>query len=120
MVRGIFSDNHDLRFRSASYGEDLLEFAENRAVDIFILILNNIMFHSPLQPPQDRLDCSLQLLTQIKKTYGKPIIALSGWVKDTSFIEMVKLSADSFFQLPVETNALGEAIEKCLNMVLNL
>jgi hypothetical protein len=113
----IFKDNHDLRFRSASYGEDLLELSKSRAVDIFILILNNIMFRSPLHPPQERLECALQLITQIKKTYGKPVIALSGWMKDSSFVARAKLSADFFFPLPVGKDDFGEAVKKCLTIL---
>jgi hypothetical protein len=117
MIKGTLKDKYDLRFRSASYGEDLLESAASHIVDMFILVLNNIMFHAPLDPNQDRMELSLQLLNQLKTTYEKPIIALSGWLEDTSFIERAKLSADFFFPLPLKKDGFGDAIKKCLNIL---
>ncbi|MBI4245048.1 MAG: hypothetical protein HY606_13235 [Planctomycetes bacterium] len=115
-IKKVIKDKYDLKVRSAFYGEDLLELAENSAVDIFILVLNNIMFR-PDYPLQERLENSLQLITQIKTTYGRPVISLSGLIEDSSLIARAKLSADFFFPLPFEPDAFMEAIEKCLDML---
>jgi len=117
MMEIIVKDSYDLRLRSASHGEDLLELAKSSAVDIIILVLNNIMFRSPLHSSKERLERSLQLVTQIKTTYGKPVIALSGWLEDSSYIARAKLAADFFLPLGFKGDAFEEVLKKCFDML---
>ena len=46
LIKEVIKDKYDLKLGSSSYGEDLLELAENGAINIFILIMNNIRFSS--------------------------------------------------------------------------
>ncbi len=115
IIKEVIKDKYDLKLGSSFYGHALLELAENGAIDIFILIMNNIRF-SIVDSVGDRLINSLQLITQIKTTYGRPVIALSGWEEDSSLIVRAKLAADFYLQLPFKVNAFMEAFEKCLEM----
>lgn len=116
MIRDVIKDKHDLKVRSSSYGEELLKFAESCAVDIFILVLDNIKFNDKLSYAMG-MASSLNLIIHFKKTYGKPVIALSDWIADSPFVKMAKLSADYFFSLPFEYVAFSEAIQKCLDNI---
>lgn len=115
LIKTVVKDKCDLKIKSSGYGEEILELAESGAVDIFILILENILFRQDLT--EERLKNSLQLVTQIKTTYGGPVIALSGWTEDSSIVARAKTVADFFFPLPFKTDAFMEAIEKCLDML---
>lgn len=116
LIKGVIKNKYDLKVLLSFYGEEILELADNESVDIFILIMNNIRFR-PVYTVQERMENSLQLITQIKTTYGKPVIVLSGWTKDSSLIARAKLAADFFFPLPFELDAFREAIEKCFDML---
>ena len=105
-------DKYDLKINWALYGEDLLELAENAAFDIFIVTLNNIRFQSDY-PFQGPLEKTLQLISQIKRTYKIPVIALSSQPKELAMAESV---ADFLLPRPFELNPFMEAIEKCLDM----
>ena len=116
LIKKVIKDKYNLKLGSSSYGQELLELAENGAIDIFILIMNNIRF-SGVDSVGDRLVNSLQLITQIKMTYGRPVIALSAWEEDSSLIARAKLVADFYLQMPFKTDAFMDAFEKCLEML---
>jgi len=101
-VKEIINDRFDLTLKTIYYGEELMKIAENDDVDIFIVVVNSIRFH-PSYSPQERIEKSLQLITQIKKTYGKPVIALSGWLDNLALSaeNIMKAGADFYFPLPV-------------------
>ena len=113
LIRDVIKDKYDLKVRSSAYGEELLKLAENRTVDIFILVLNNIKFIDNLSYTM-AMASVMNLITFFKKTYEKPVIALSDWITDSPFVMMAKLSADFFFPLPFEHDSFKEAIQKCL------
>ena len=116
LIKKVVKDKYDLKLGSSSYGQELLELAENGAIDIFILIMNNIRFFS-VDSVGDRLVNSLQLISQIKTTYGRPVIAMSSWTEDSSLISRAKLAADFYLQMPFKIDAFLEAFEKCLEML---
>jgi hypothetical protein len=119
IIKEVTENKYDLNVRSFFYGEELLEQAENGAADLFILILNNIRFRPVHHIKLERLENSLQLITQIKTTYGRPVIVLSG-IKDeegSSIVARAKIVGDFFFPLPFETDVFIQAIEKCVNML---
>jgi hypothetical protein len=112
----IIKSKYDSMIRLSFSGEEILELAENGVIDIFILIINNIQF-SIADSAGDFLGKSLQLITQIKTTYGKPVIALSTWEENSSIITRAKLIADFYLQMPFKIDAFMDAFEKCLNML---
>ena len=83
---------------TAGYGDELLKLAEKHPFGIFVLIPNNIMF------PRENLTCKergekvLEIISHLRATYGKPIIAMSAfWTKDTSFAKKAKLAGVSYY-----------------------
>ncbi len=105
-------------FTSTHYGKELLKLAEGHVFDIFILILNNISFPSENTPAEKRLEKSLQLVTHLRTTYRKPVIAVYGWPSDPSYADKAKLAGASFaFQAPPKSKEFEEAFEKCLDML---
>ena len=116
VIKEVIKSKYDLKVRLSFYGEEILELAENGAIDIFVLIMNNIRF-SGVDSVGDRLVNSLQLITQIKMTYGRPVIALSGLKEDSALIARAKLAADFYFKMPFKIDAFIEAFEKCLEML---
>ena len=115
IIRDAIKRKHDVTVISSSYSDELQQIAEENEIDIFILVLNNIIYHSKLSF-QKRMENSLHLINHFKMTYKKPVIALSGWNEDSSYITRAKLSADFFFPIPFETDAFGKAIRKCLDL----
>lgn len=109
-------DKFDLKIRFSCFGEEILDLAENGEIDIFILILNNLITPSANAPLKGRLENSIQLSAHIKTTYGRPVIGLSGWLED-SYVMRAKQAADFFFPLPAKLVDLMEAFEKCLSML---
>ena len=115
-IKSLVKGKYDLKVRSSMRVEEILELAENNAIDIFILTLNNIVFCSNLA--KDFLDDSMELIVKIKTTWGSPIITFSGYRSDDhSFVERVKENADFFFPLPWELDVFKEAFNKCLDML---
>ena len=119
-INDIFSEviksKYDSKIRLSFFGEEILELAENGAIDIFILIMNNIRFSS-VDSAGDRLVKSLQLITQIKTTYGRPVIVLSSLKEKSFIVTRAKLIADFYFQMPFKIDAFLEAFDKCLEML---
>jgi len=109
LLKKVIQDKYDLMINSFFYGEELLKFADNKSVDIYILVINNIQFRH-FYPPQDRIEKSFHLVTQIRAKYKNPIIALAG----SSVISKNKISAvDFFFHLPFKEKDFIKAIDKC-------
>jgi len=107
-------NKYDLKIKSSPYADELLELTENGTFDIFILILNNIVFTGG-----SRIEKALQLVTHLRETYQKPIIALAGWPDDPSLAEKAKLAgANFFFRMPFKPKDFMEAIKKCLGIIM--
>ena len=99
--------------------QELLKLAEDHVFDIFFLFLNNICFPSDNYAADKSLEKSLQLVTHLRTTYRKPVIALYGWPRDPSLVAKAKLAGASFaFQAPTKSKELEEAIERCLDMLI--
>jgi len=116
MVKEVIQDKFDLTILTCSHSENILLEADENPIDLFIIIINNIIFPSA-STIQDSVENPLQLLAHIKTKYQKPIIALSGWSDNSTLSDEVKYLSDFFFLLPFEPDSLGEAIEKCLNIL---
>jgi hypothetical protein len=108
-IQQAIKDKYDLSIRSSFDGKEILELAEKGAVDIFILTLNNIRYGPDIGP--------IELLTQIKTTYRRPVIAASGFSVNAPLIVKVKQIADFYFLRPFNLRELMKAIEKCMDML---
>jgi CheY-like chemotaxis protein len=115
-IKMIMEDKYDLKFFCSSHGSKILEISSKETIDIYILITNNLICDHVANG--GRLEDSLYLIQQIKKIYGKPVIALSGMdgpEYDSVNIKM-QYFADFFFFIPPRLEMLGEAIEICLKI----
>ena len=125
-ITDVIKDKYALTIKWVSYGEELIEFAENDDVDIFIVIVNNIRFR-PSYPPKSRIEKSVQLITKIKRVFNKPMIVFyEAFSEDQVSEESVKQAgADFYFPLsdgfPFQSSDDDDfkiAFEKCIYEVL--
>lgn len=110
----VAKDQYDVRIKIIFSGEEILELTKQQSVDIFIIIMNNIFFEKCDVAP-DRFEKSLHLISQIKSSYRKPIICLSGWKKDPDIKEKAKANSDFYLDMPFKIEALKKAIKGCIN-----
>lgn len=104
----------DFNIRKSEDVEEILKLAENGSLDILVLTMNNMLIWVDIQ---ERMENCLQLINNIKTTYGIPVIAFSGWLDDPSIIARAKRSADFFLPLPFLFKEFGVAFLKCLRML---
>ena len=109
LIKEVVKDKYDLKIKSVFYGEELMKIEENNDVDIFIVVINNIILRGPY-PPKERIEKCVQLIAQIKKAYVMSVIALS-----PAFLESVKQTGvDFYFPLPFNFDLFKVAIGKCI------
>jgi hypothetical protein len=115
LVKEASKNKNDLRFFISDDSEEILELADNEAIDIFILIMNNISCYD--YHIRQRMENSIKLIFHLKSKYGRPVIALSGWTDDFSLIERVEEITDFFLPLPFEPSDFMEAVEESFDML---
>ncbi len=117
IVDEAFKSKYNLKVYLFFYGEEILEFAEKEPVDIFILIINSLdLKKDPLgnrvkKDPFERLKKNLQLIAQIKETYGRPVIVF-GYHTLSYTVTSINNGCDRF--KPFERGTFLETIEKLL------
>jgi hypothetical protein len=117
VIKKIIKGKYDILATSVWPGENILNFAKEHAIDIFIIVVNNIHFLSEKSSVKKPCEDGLQLISLLKKTYKKPIIALYGWPDDPLFPEKTKQAGANFcVKLPPEPKEIREAIEVCLGL----
>jgi len=117
LIKKIIAGKYDLLVTSVWPGEDILSFAKEHAIDIFILVVNNIHFLSEKSFAKRPCEDGLRLVRFLKKTYERSIIALYGWPHDPLFPEKTKQAGASFcIKLPLGPKEFREAIEVCLGL----
>jgi hypothetical protein len=115
VTKKIIKGKYDLLVTPVWHGEDILNFAKEHTIDIFIIVVNNIYFFSENSSAEHRIEKALRLVSFLKKTYKRPIIALYGWPDDPLFPEKTKQAGANFcIKLPTEPKEIREAIEVCL------
>jgi hypothetical protein len=73
--------------------------------DLFILMLNNIVFPTGNMPPDKRTKQALKFVAQLKARYQKPIIGLYGWPKEAAYGRRAKMAGAYSAQLNSPTPA---------------
>jgi hypothetical protein len=70
--------NRDLKLRvhRSTHALQIMALAAKTDFDLFILMLNNIVFPTDNMPPDKRLKQALKFVAQLKARYQKPIIGL--------------------------------------------
>lgn len=117
IIKEVIGDRYNVKVTSVSHADEILKLAQEHPFDIFILVLNNIIFPSCNLPPEKRLKKSLELLGHLKAAYSRPAIALYGYPDDPSFADRARMAGARFvFRLPFDSNDFGQAIKECLGM----
>jgi len=108
---------YDLLVTPVLLGEEILNFAKEHPIDLFIIVTNNIIFRSEDLSAEHRIERALQLVSFLSKTYKKPVIALYGWPDDPLFPEKAKRAGANYcFTMPIKLEELKKPIEKCLGL----
>ena len=113
-VTEVIKCKYDLKVFRTAYAEEILEIAKNDEIDLFILMINNIIGYCAWV--EDRGAKPPQLVELIKTVCGKPVIALAGWMEHPN-VEQASRDADFFFQTPFRGEPFMEAVEKSLRML---
>jgi ActR/RegA family two-component response regulator len=109
------SEKYDFYFVTAKTADEILELAQTIEFDIFILVLNNIIFSENNLPVINRLRKALKLVTHLKNTYSKVVLTFSGYSDINIEEKAKKAGADFYFQLPCKNEDVSEAFTICLD-----
>jgi len=107
----------DLSIIEISNVGQLLFHATKEPVDLFILLLNNMRFSDTTAFRETQRWAPLEVVSHLRKTYGKPLIVLTGyWPGELSRAEeeAKQAGASYFFWLPPDKQPLIDAVEQCL------
>ena len=116
-IKRSIKGKYDLWFTSSYYADDVLRLANEHTIDLFMMVVNNIIFRSEDSSAEQRIEKALQLVSFLSKTYKRPVIALYGWPNDPLFPEKTKQAGANFcIKLPSEPKEIREAIEVCLGL----
>lgn len=108
-------NDHEVRSLSSPHEKDLLKAAEDGSFDMFILLLNNIIYNSHRSREEDLREGAFDLVSYMKTRYKKPVIALYGYPDDPDYADKVRSAgADFVFRMPFKAENFLDAIEKCL------
>jgi CheY-like chemotaxis protein len=118
-----FAQQYELSVREAHHIDNLLAKSESDPPDLFILLLNNMFYsYSHIRhrgEKKHRIKHLLEVITRLKETSRKPVIALTAWPQspDSWNEENTKQAGASFlFILPLEGNLLRDAARQCLEL----
>ena len=95
---------------------ELLRLAEEYDINIFILVLNNMLINHMTDTGRDPASGKLGLVKYLKLQYNKPLMILCGYeFEDTHFESKCRLAgADYYSLIPCELELFVYAFEKCL------
>ncbi len=84
--------------------------------DLFVLVVNNVFFKSdgPLTTLEQRFGPVIELITCLKDTRKKPVVAFSGYHPQGSLPRLEAAGADVVLALPFEPHLFVELVEVCL------
>jgi hypothetical protein len=121
LVADVISNSRELQFRvhTSTHALQIMALAGRVHFDLFILMLNNIVFPTGNMPPDIRTKQALKFVAQLKTRYQKPIIGLYGWPKETAYGRRARMAgADYVFKMPANPLELHGALAKCLERFL--
>lgn len=102
-------------FSIASSSTEILQLAHNQKVDIFLLILNNILHPGETFPIERRIEKSLELVTTLRTKFKKPVLVLSGGPDDPLLPSKAQMAGANFFSwLPFRWEDLFGSVMQAL------
>jgi hypothetical protein len=116
-IKLVVEDKYELLVTPAFLAEEILNFAKEHPIDLFIIVINNIIFRSEDLSAEHRIEKALNLVSFLSKSYNRPVIALYGWPDDPLFPEKAKQAGANYcFKMPFKFEELKKPIEKCLEL----
>jgi len=107
--------NYKFNFISAYIDSDIIEVADKKSFDIFILHLNNILCTGDYTSSTEVICRGVEFISFIKGRYNKPIISFSVFKEYAGKAE--KAGALSFIRLPFEIKEFESAFDKSLESI---
>ena len=118
IIKKIINDKYDLLITPVWLGEEILNFAKEHPIDLFIMVINNIIFRSEDLSAEHRIEKALQLVQFLRNEYKRPVIALYGWPDGPLFPEKAKQFGATFcIKLPPTQEEFQESIEMCMELI---
>ncbi len=107
IIQAEIGDTIPIKVLGTHKGVELPGIAEVNPIDLFVPILNNLVF-----PGGHHKERALRLVTYFKKQYGIPIIAMAGPAELAGPAK--EAGADYFFKMPFGVAEFQEAVRRCL------
>jgi len=115
LVEDIVSEKTVVNLFAAISDSQLIEIANTKRFDLFVLTLNNIIYKLEKFTVFSKPDQALALLLFLKATYNVPIICLYGNPDNDAYAQIaIKAGADSAMRIPCELRKIREAFRRCL------
>lgn len=115
IIQESVKDRYDLTIAADACGDRILGGAGDRHYDLFVLILDNIVFPKGSLPAKSTVNQAFRLLIHLKAKYKKPLIALYAWPKHPSYGRQAKLAgADVALEIPCPSAQIRAAVGRCL------
>jgi hypothetical protein len=122
IIADVISGTRELKLRvhTSTHALQIMALAARIDFDLFILLLNNIVFPTANMPGEERVTHALKFVAQLKARYQKPIIGLYGWPREEAYGRRAKMAgADFVFIIPEKPLKLRAAVADCLEPILN-
>lgn len=115
----VLKDDFDLNIATIDHLGMLTKAAGKQKFDLCILVLNGITvpeskYETSIIP---HVDLILNFVAALKAKQRIPIIALSSYVNPVLPARVRAAGVDFYFELPVESEKLKRAIQKCVKMI---
>jgi|GEM_PF-2514785 len=110
-----FSKRGPVRFYYCHSVGDVRSVASWIGFDLFILVVNNVFWEGD-EPPDlpRRIGAVVACIDELKRTYGKPVVAVSGyWARGFGY-RLEAAGADVVLSLPFELEVFGDLVAACL------
>ncbi len=119
IIADVISGKRELKVHTSTHALQIMTLAAEIDFDLFILMLNNIVFPTANMPAEERVTQALKFVAQLKTRYQKPIIGLYGWPKGEAYGRRARMAgADFVFKVPPKAEELRAAVMECLGPVL--
>jgi hypothetical protein len=113
-----FAQQYELSVTETSHVGKLLTLAQTATADLFILLLNNMLYSDiPHLHKLNRVDSALATIAHLKQTYHRPVIAMTGWpisAENWNANNTKQAGVDFLFQIPIDVRRLKHAAKQCL------
>ena len=109
-----FANQYALSVAESRYIDKFLALAQSATPDLFILLLNNMFYSDEKFYSENRSsDVRLNVIAQLKDSYQKPVIAMTGLPGIYTEDNTRKAGASFYFVIPVERVPLMNAVRQC-------